>query len=196
MGCCQCCVKEKGWTSRHEVLREYLRGENILLTVWGEFCPMKSAEAQKMDYDEFCALIFIALEIFEKLKRGCSRQISRGIDTDETLEENIDKFRVKSRSIRKVPSARRGTMDTLDLLTPQELNERGDVDSLLVTLKEIAPKLAAQFDEDGDEMFNFTEFKAVAMYLRSEYKMLTAGYKAPRVGTMSTTAGLLISEDS
>lgn len=143
-----------------------------------------------MDYDEFCALIFITLEIFEKVRSGCSREISMNITPSATPSESIDKYREMYRNIRKL-SENVASMDTLDLLTTLELNVRGDVDSLLETMKETAPKLAAQFDEDGDGKFNFAEFKAVAMYLRNEYMMLTAGYKAPIMGVMSTSAGLL-----
>ena len=186
MGICHCCVKQKGWTSRHDVLLEFMRGEGFPRTVWAEF---KVNGTDCMDYDEFRALLFIALEIFEKIESGCSRQISKSLGTADLSTEDITKFRMKTQSIRT------GTMDSIDLMTKKELNQRGNIEGLCETLDEIAPKLAAQFDQDGDEMFCFAEFKLAAIHLQNEYKQLTTGYKAPQIQAMSTTAGLLESSN-
>ena len=186
MGLCQCCNKQQGWTSRHDVLLEFMRGEGFPRTVWSEF---KVNNTDCMDYDEFRALLFIALEIFEKIEKGCSRQISSSLGTVDLSDADISKFRVKTQSIRT------GTMDSINLMTKKELNQRGNIEGLCETLDDIAPKLAAQFDQDGDEMFCFTEFKLAAIHLQNEYKQLTTGYKAPALQAMSTTAGLLAKSD-
>ena len=126
-----------------------------------------------MEYDEFCALLFIALEIFEKIEEGCHRQISKSLQSAE-LSEQIETFKQKSQqrqeSLRKVDSFRHGTMDSLDLMTKKELNQRGDLDVILESMEEMAPTLAAQFDQDGDEKFSFEEFRAFLTHLRKEYE--------------------------
>mmetsp|Transcript_63765 Transcript_63765/g.57387 ORF Transcript_63765/g.57387 Transcript_63765/m.57387 type:complete len:99 (-) Transcript_63765:211-507(-) len=71
--------------------------------------------------------------------------------------------------------------DTLDTFTREELNKRGDIDALQQTLDEIAPKLAVQFDADGDGVFSWDEFKELGTYLTTEYKKLCSGYKPPQI---------------
>ena len=180
MGCCF--TVEKGWSERHDVVLDFMRGEGYLKTVWHAF-KMNNNEHGCMEYDEFCALLFISLEIYDKIHQGTSRQLSHAMNENEDIELEYAAAKYKRKK------KKRG--DTLDTFTRDELNQRGDINALQQTLDEIAPKLAVQFDQDGDGVFSWDEFKELGTYLTTEYQKLCTGYRPPEMENESIDSGLL-----
>eukprot|EP01084_Bolivina_argentea_P167293 290373_1 len=173
MGCCS--TKEKGWTEQHSIVLDFMRGDGYLKTVWSAF-KLNENDHNSMEYDEFCALLFIALEIYDKMQIGHSRQISQSmVEMNNILS---DKYKRTKR-------------DSLSELTEEELNTRGNIQQLQKTLDEIGPKLAVQFDKDGDGVFSWDEFKEFGAYLANEYQNITHGYSAPQINNKSDNANLL-----
>lgn len=176
MGCCG--SKEKGWTERHDVVLDFMRGDGYLKTVWTTFKINVNAHSC-MEYDEFCALLFISLEIYDKIQMGTSRQLSSQLSMNETVDIEL-KYKRKHAPNR----------DHLGEMSRSELNDRSNMEQLQQTLDEIAPKLAVQFDKDGDGVFSWDEFKELGVYLVNEYKKITSGYQPPS-NDESMEAGLL-----
>ena len=75
MGCCCCPTGDKGWSERHDVELDYMRGDGYLKTVWHAF-KINANPHGCMEYDELCALLSTSLEIYDKMQRGTSRQLS------------------------------------------------------------------------------------------------------------------------
>ena len=184
MGCC-CSAKEKGWTDQHQILVDWMRGDIYMKTVWSEF--KRNGEPHGcMEYEEFRTIIRISLEIYDKMQTGYGRQISNDLASHSNqieLAKKGDKFRNQ-----------RG--DSLQHMTSTELNAiTSDSETIEELLNEIAPKLAVQFDKDGDGVFSWDEFKDLALYLVNEYEKLIRGYQAPRIDSTADNASLLTKED-
>mmetsp|Transcript_41364 Transcript_41364/g.66535 ORF Transcript_41364/g.66535 Transcript_41364/m.66535 type:complete len:187 (+) Transcript_41364:475-1035(+) len=183
MGCC-CPSTERGWTERHDIVLDFMRGDGYLQTVWSAFKLNDSAH-ESMEYDEFCALIFIALEIYDKIHEGTSRKISN------TFAMTRDDLELATRSKYKHKGKTKSKADGLDEMPRNELNRRDNIDQIQATLDIIAPQLAVQFDKDGDGVFSWDEFKELGKYLKDEYTKITSGYQAPQTDDDAAKATLL-----
>ena len=191
MGCL--CCKEDHWTERHYILLDYMRGEGYLKTVWTAFKINTNAH-DCLEYEEFLALLFIALEIYDKIENGFSRQLSHNITATADTDIELGKLNLHQRQQTKIRATK---LDALDKMVDSELQARGDIEKLQNIVDTIAPQLAVQFDKDGDGVFDWEEFKSMGAYLKSEYEKVTrtgsftTAYQPPQIIDTSNNAELL-----
>merc|ERR1712037_1041242 len=83
MGGCCCSYFESStdtnWTVRHKLLLDHMRRDGYAKAVWSEFKRNTNSHGC-LEYDEFRSILYVALEIYDKIQIGTSRQISYAME--------------------------------------------------------------------------------------------------------------------